>query len=676
MKELRRTITFDPSQDFQLMVSREWIVTNGLGGYATGTVAGVLTRRYHGLLVAALPAPAGRIVMLSHLAETVILPGGRRIRLGAPAKDGTEEPFPGAESLKEFQLHWGVPSWRYAFGEIVLEKTLIMPHLQNTTYIIYQLVQGNEPVELELRPSLNFRPHEKPVSEPLHEGYLYQAVDHRHEIIGPTRLPTLRFLLQGESRLFSVDPGKIREVLYKTEESRGYESSGDLWSPGFFQVKVSPGHPAALVASTELWETVEALSPENALETEFERRQCLVAKAHPKAAQVPAAELVLAADQFIVLPAGRASDSARAHAAGEEARTIIAGYHWFTDWGRDTMISLEGLTLTTRRFNEARYILHTFAQYVRDGLIPNMFPEHEKEGLYHTADATLWFFHAIHRYLEATGDRDTLRKLLPTLRQIVEKHLHGARFGIGVDPNDALLRQGEPGYQLTWMDAKMDDWVVTPRRGKAVEINALWHNALCLMERWLAEENLPAESTRMAEQAARTRDSFNQRFWFQKGGYLYDVVDGETGDDDALRPNQVFAISLPHPVLEEKFWRPVLEKVEQHLCTPCGLRTLSPHHPEYKANYHGDLKSRDAAYHQGTVWPWLIGPFLDAWVKVHPNETKRAHAYLDGLCEHLNEAGIGSISEICDAEPPFTPRGCIAQAWSVAEVLRRLVNVS
>jgi predicted glycogen debranching enzyme len=676
MKELRRTITFDPSQDFQLMVSREWIVTNGLGGYATGTVAGVLTRRYHGLLVAALPAPAGRIVMLSHLAETVILPGGRRIRLSAPAKDSIEEPFPGAESLKEFQLCWGLPAWRYAIDEIVLEKTLIMPHLQNTTYIIYQLVQGNEPVELELRPSLNFRPHEKPVSEPLHEGYLYQAVDRRHEIIGPSKLPTLRFFLQGESRLFSVDPGKIREVLYKSEESRGYESSGDLWSPGFFQVKVSPGQPAALVASTELWETVEALSPENALETEIERRRCLVTKADPKAAQVPAAELVLAADQFIILPAGRASDSARAHAAGEEARTIIAGYHWFTDWGRDTMISLEGLTLTTRRFNEARYILHTFAQYVRDGLIPNMFPEHENEGLYHTADATLWFFHAIHRYLEATGDRDTLRKLLPTLRQIVEKHLRGTRFGIGVDPNDSLLRQGEPGYQLTWMDAKMDDWVVTPRRGKAVEINALWYNALRLMERWLAEENLPAESTRMAEQASRTRNSFNQRFWCQKGGYLYDVVDGETGDEDALRPNQVFAISLTHPVLEEKLWPSVLEKVEQQLCTPCGLRTLSPHHPDYKANYHGDLKTRDAAYHQGTVWPWLIGPFLDAWVKVHPNDTRRARAYLDGLCEHLNEAGIGSISEICDAEPPFTPRGCIAQAWSVAEVLRRLVNVS
>jgi predicted glycogen debranching enzyme len=349
---------------------------------------------------------------------------------------------------------------------------------------------------------------------------------------------------------------------------------------------------------------------------------------------------------------------------------VIAGYHWFTDWGRDTMISLEGLTLATGRHIEAGWILRTFAYYIRDGLIPNMFPEGEKHGLYHTADATLWFFHALDRYLAYTHDRETLTLLLPQLREIVEHHLHGTRFGIHVDPQDGLLSQGESNYQLTWMDAKVGDWVVTPRRGKAVEINALWYNALCLLAEWTYTEQGDEAAHALMAHAEQARHSFNARFWYGQSGYLYDVVDGEQGDDPACRPNQLLAIALRYPILEQARWQPVMEVVRQRLLTPVGLRSLAPGHPDYKSTYDGDLRARDAAYHQGTVWGWLIGPFIDAWLKVYPHDRAGARCFLEDFVPHLGEACIGSISEIFDAEPPFLPRGCIAQGWSVAEVLR------
>jgi predicted glycogen debranching enzyme len=333
------------------------------------------------------------------------------------------------------------------------------------------------------------------------------------------------------------------------------------------------------------------------------------------------------------------------------------------------MISLEGLTICTGRQREAGYILRTFGHYVHDGLIPNMFPEGTKQGLYHTADATLWFFHAIHRYVTATGDRSTLRQLMPKLKSIFECHMKGTRFGIGVDHADGLLRQGEEGYQLTWMDAKVDNWVVTPRRGKAVEINALWYNALSLFARWLHEEGDPLAS-QVDEAATRARESFNARFWSDECGYLYDVVDGEQGNDAACRPNQIFAISLDYPVLDESRWRPVFDVVRDRLLTPVGLRSLAPGDRDYKPQYYGDLRARDAAYHQGTVWAWLIGPFIDAYLRLYPGDLSGARACLRGFEHHQSEAGIGTISEIFDADEPYTPRGCIAQAWSVAEVLR------
>jgi len=512
--------------ELEMLLAREWLVTNGLGGYAAGTVSGILTRRYHGLLVAGLPAPFGRMMLLPHLSEQLRLSDGTIVRLGGEERAGEAFQLYGAPYFSEFRLEFC------------------------------------------------------------------------------------------------------------------------------------------------------ALQPAEALLAERERRQRLLDTAHTEARTGLGAELLLAADQFVIRPTGRVRDAVRAHAAGDQVRTVIAGYHWFTDWGRDTMISLEGLTLTTGRHDEAGYILRTFADYVHDGLIPNLFPEGEQEGLYHTADATLWFFHALDRYVDVTGDQTTLRLVLPKLLDIVEHHLCGTHFGIRVDPQDGLLCQGQEGYQLTWMDAKVGDWVVTPRRGKAVEINALWYNALRLLESWVRTEQDEPTAQRLAEHAALAYQSFNDRFWYAAGGYLYDVVDGEQGDDPACRPNQVLAISLRHTVLAPARWQSVLKVVQQRLLTPVGLRSLAPDHPEYKARYDGDLRARDGAYHQGTVWAWLIGPFIDAWIKVYPDDYAGARRFLHGFEAHLSEACIGSISEIFDAEEPFTPRGCVAQAWSVAEVLRCWVKTS
>jgi len=547
--------------------------------------------------------------------------------------------------------------------------------MQNSVHVMYEIVSGADRVELALRPSVNFRPQEAPVSEPLGSPYEFRAIRDEYQILlCASQLPPLRMKLFALDGTFTLKTKRIESILYPVEESRGYQARGDLWSPGYFRLTLRAGNPATLVASTESVETMSVLDPTKALEAERGRRQRLVAHALPLARTGVPAELVVAADQFIITPAGRTEETARAHAYCDEVRTVIAGYHWFTDWGRDTMISLEGLTLVTGRHLEAGYILRTFAHYVRDGLIPNMFPEGEKEGLYHTADATLWFFHAMQRYVEIAGDRLTLSLLYPTLKAIVDAHARGTRFGIHVHPRDGLLAQGAQGYQLTWMDAKVDDWVVTPRRGKAVEINALWYNALKLMEEWAPEHGDNPCTYR--DRASQVYRSFNERFWSDERRYLFDVVDAEGGGNDPkCRPNQVFAISLPHPVLARERWEPVMRVVRDRLLTPVGLRSLAPGDPDYKEKYFGDLRARDAAYHQGTVWGWLVGPYIDAWLKVYPDDVAGARRALDGFVPHLDDACIGSISEVFDSREPFTPRGCIAQAWSVAEVLRAWVRV-
>jgi predicted glycogen debranching enzyme len=616
--------------------------------------------------------------MLSHVAEQLTLPGGRPVDIGGRERSGDAPDAHGTGYLAEFRLEAGLPVWQYDVEGFVIEKRILLPHMQNTVHVMYTLVGGADSAELALRPSVNFRPQESPVSEPLGWPYEVRAVGDEYEIsLAGSPLPPLRVRLWAANATFTLTSTRIDNVLYPVEESRGYQARGDLWSPGFFRLTLHAGIPATLVASTEPFDTMKVMAPASALEAERRRRQRLLAQAPREAQDGVAAELVLAADQFIISPAGRTEETARAHAYGDEVRTVIAGYHWFTDWGRDTMISLEGLTLVTGRHVEAGYILRTFAHYVRDGLIPNMFPEREKEGLYHTADATMWFFHAVQRYVDYTHDRLTLSLLYPTLKDIIANHVRGTRFGIRMDEADGLLTQGADGYQLTWMDAKVDDWVVTPRRGKAVEINALWFNALKLMEQWAEEHGDTTGEYR--ERAERARRSFNERFWNADDGSLYDVVDvdGFPGlTDPKCRPNQVLAIALPHAVLARERWTSVMRIVRDRLLTPVGLRSLAPIDPDYKPRYFGDLRARDAAYHQGTVWGWLVGPFVDAWLKVYPNDLDGARRTLEGFIPHLDDGSIGSISEVFDAEEPFTQRGCIAQAWSVAEVLRVWVKLS
>jgi predicted glycogen debranching enzyme len=614
------------------------------------------------VLVAALPSPLGRTVMLNQLHDHAILPDGRAVPLGGEA-----------DALLEFRLELGLPVWRYRAGDSVVEKRLAMRHLQNTVDVTYRLVSG-PPVRLALRPWIALRAIEAAVDS-VPGGALRLAADQDRYEIASDGLPPLRLHIQGGDASLTLDGGTRAEIHYRVEAERGYASRGALWSPGQFSVALGPHAVVDLVASTEPWHAILALSAEESLAFEQERRRRLIATAHPSLREGAAAELVLAADSFVIEPAGRIADAARARAAGDEVRTVIAGYHWFTDWGRDTMISLEGLTLSTGRAIEAGWILRTFAYYIRDGLIPNMFPEGRNQGLYHTADATLWFFHAVDRYVAVSRDRATLRHILPKLRGIVRCHLAGTRFGIHVDA-DGLLCQGAEGYQLTWMDAKVGDWVVTPRRGKAVEINALWYNALRLMETWLGEEGDREGAEAMAGHAERARASFNRRFWSDDLGFLYDVVDGPAGDDPACRPNQIFAVALRFPVLDRDRWAPVVETVRERLLTPMGLRSLAPGSPDYKPRYFGNLRARDAAYHQGTVWGWLIGPYTDAWLKLHPDDVAGARSLLEGIVPHLSDFGVGTIAEIFDAEPPFTPRGCISQAWSVAEWLRCWVKTS
>jgi predicted glycogen debranching enzyme len=695
-KPLIRKVSLDVSSKDERTKSRtgpytEWIITNGLGGYASGTVGGINTRRFHGWLIAALPAPHGRTMMANSLREYFYI-GDTQFPLGCEdfvqlqqgqTQPATSDPLmpicdPMNPSLQDFRLEMGLPVWVYRIEDVLLEKRVCIVHSQNTTYLTYTLIEGSGRVEV--RPALHVRPHEGVLGGPPHEQYRFAAVDQGFELQTSEDLPHLKLAWQGEQSGFHMEVEQITNLRYRLEQSRGYDWQGGLWSPGTFTAELATDMPASLTLSAENWDQIQALSPAQAFAAEIERRRRLLHDAPEAAREGVVAELVLAADQFLITPIGRTADQVRARAVGDDVRSVIAGYHWFTDWGRDTMISLEGLTLATNRTREAEFILRSFSSYIRKGLIPNLFPEGTTSGLYHTADATLWFFHAADRYLAYTGDMEMIEFLLPKLVDVIHWHLRGTDFGIAVDSSDGLLRQGAVGYQLTWMDAKVGDWVVTPRRGKAVEINALWYNALRLTAEWLemlGDKN--GNHARFNQQADRTYESFQKRFWNPGLNCLYDVVDSpeerdgqlvDPQDDPSIRPNQVIALSLKYPVLAEDKWKLVLEVVKRELLTPVGLRSLSPRDKNFKARYDGDLHARDAAYHQGTVWAWLIGPFCDAWYRTYPDDLTSLQGFLAGFSDHLYQDGVGTISEIFDAEPPFTPRGCMAQAWSVAEVLR------
>ncbi len=642
------------------LCEHEWLVTNGLGGYASGTLLGIPTRRYHGLLVANLVAPKGRHVLISRYDEEIMWDDQTAL-LGGAELASDDSALKQGRWLKSFHFQNNTARWLFQCGELLIEKSIVMPHNQNTVCVRYQLLNDNT-VKLRLRPYLAFRRQDAPLINTV-DQFTVNISGEKYEVSLKDSSLILRMALRG-THLFVAHTLAVTDQILRQERNQGYNYIESNTSPGYFEIELRANEPALLIASAHGW---DAIDMDMFTVFEAEERRLAVIKSSVKEADEFSSRLIAAADQFLILPGSRLEERVIAEAQGHELKTVIAGYHWFGDWGRDTMISLEGLMLCTRRFREARATLHTFAQYLNQGLLPNLFPEGERLGLYHTVDATLWYFHAIHRYVRASHDLTIITDLMPALQSIIDYHIKGTLFGIHMDPKDALIAEGEEGYQLTWMDAKVGDWVVTPRRGKPVEIQALWYNALCLMAEWNRDSTeVAGKYSALAQRAAK---SFNARFWNPQTGTLLDVIDDHGKDDASMRPNQIFAISLDHPILQREYWQPVLKNVQEQLLTPFGLRTLSRDSKNYVPNYQGDLRSRDAAYHQGTVWPWLIGHFIDAWLKVTPDKSI-ARQMLSAFPQHLSTAGIGSISEIFDAEIPHLPRGCIAQAWSVAEVLR------
>ncbi len=661
-------IPWQPREDHAGLRDREWLITNGLGGYASGSLAGIPTRKYHGLFVPNLSAPKGRFIMISRCDEEVLCEG-KRVLLGGAEFESGRSVGQAQRYLREFRLDHRIAIWLFDIDGTVIEKSVVLPHNQNTVCVGYRMLSGKT-CKLKVRPFMSFRRHdEAPTREPA-GPFTFSICRGRHEVRIADSPLVLRMDLRPAPAVFVSEEFDDIDLLYRVEKARGDPHLESAYCPGYFRGYLTPEQPVTFVATTQGWDTLE-FDVFATFDAERRRMTQLLARGGPQFEGDDFAEqLAMAADQFVVLPGSRLEERVLAEAEGTELRTVIAGYHWFGDWGRDTMISLEGLTLCTCRHREAKAILRTFSHYVRDGLLPNLFPEGERQALYHTVDATLWYFHAIDRYVTVTGDTSLVVQLYPVLLSIVEHHLRGTHYNIHADPSDGLISAAAEGYQLTWMDAKMGDWVVTPRRGKPVEIQALWYNALRLMGVWTRYlPEAPVQPVNFDEHAECVRAAFNGRYFNEQTRCLYDVIDGPQGDDPSIRPNQVFTMSLRHPVLDRDRWPSVLDIVRTKLVTPYGLRTLSAEHPDYKRNYRGDLPTRDGAYHQGTVWPWLIGHFIDASLKLEPDRV-HMRQYLQAFRDHLFVAGVGSISEVFDAEEPFQPGGCVAQAWSVAEVLR------
>jgi len=631
--------------DFDAACRLEWLEPNGIGGWASSTVAGAHTRRYHGLLVAATTPPTGRLVLLSKLDEAVVA-GGERYELGANRFPGAVAPA-GNLLLESFEREL-FPVWTYRLGEARLRRTIAGVRGQNTTVVVYEL-EGPEPVGLELRPFV--------------AGRDYHALEHENDAIrrdaafadGVLRLRPYdgvpEVALSVPDAEFTAEPDWWRDFEYVRELERGLDFREDLFTPGVLAVRLEPGTPLGVVASIEPDPARDAGA---LLQAERARREALLANAP---ADDLGRALTLAADAYLVR-------------RGDGLATILAGYHWFTDWGRDTMIALPGLALETGRLDEAREILRAFAASASEGMIPNRFPDAGGGAEYNTVDATLWFFVAAHRYLEATGDDELVQgELLPLLRDVLEWHRRGTRYGIRVD-DDGLLRAGEPGVQLTWMDAKVGDWVVTPRIGKPVEIQALWVNALRVAARLEERSGASGASAALTAEADRAEASFLDRFWNEAAGYLYDVVDGDSRDP-SIRPNALLALSLPFPLVTGDRAERLLGVAEERLLTPVGLRSLDPADPAYRGRYAGGVAERDGAYHQGTVWPWLLGPYVDALLAVRGEAgTRQAAELLEGLEPELRRAGLGHLAEVYDGDEPRSPGGCVAQAWSVGEVVR------
>lgn len=652
-------------RDLDQALTREWLVTNGLGGFASSTIACANTRRYHGMLIASLIPPSARVTTVAKLDEEVEV-AGSLYRLGTNEyESGTIHPD-GYLYLEQFELDGMIPTLYYRALHFGLRKTIWMEHDHNTTYVRYTLESASQPVLLTLLPLCTYGDLHTEVRGSLEWRFGTAVHAGRVEITAYPGAAPYRLLSVPTAEYVPMDVWYWR-FRHRVEQERGLDSVEDLYLPGLLRVRLEPGQTFAVMVTTEEPATVDQ-DVQRAFERERARQATLGSGVNDDFER----QLRLAAEQFLV----RREAVEQPGTGTRPARTVIAGYHWFTDWGRDTMIALEGLTLVTGRHADARDILLTFAGFVDQGMLPNRFPDIGPGALsipveYNTVDATLWYLHAVGRYVETTGDEGLLRELFPILTSIVDWHLRGTRYNIHVDPADGLLGEGAPGVQLTWMDAKVGDWVVTPRAGKPVEINALWYHALRLMERWARRLGEP--SSRYHDLADRVRSSF-ERYWFAEGGYLYDVIDGPNGNDRALRPNQVFALSLEDDLVDPNRARAILEIVDRELLTPFGLRTLAPLDPNFHSTFHGDQRERDAAYHQGMVWPWLIGAYVDANLRVRAGD-RSWRALVGNFRPHLEQAGMGTISEILEANPPYRPVGCIAQAWSVAEALRSTIRL-
>jgi predicted glycogen debranching enzyme len=651
---LGRTAWAAPEQGASL----EWLETNGLGGWAYGTVPNMNTRFYHAVLAAAVSPPAGRLVLLARLEECLVA-DGRRYPLYTNAWAGGHVEADGLSRLHSFALS-PFPTWTYVVGDIILEKRLFMRHGANTTVIRYRIWRGAGQgsgagsVTLELTPLATCRTiHGVGFQNdwPFAQQHLGPALAAIEAYTGAPRL-----YLAADAGEYAPDGAWVKGLHYRYEHLRGEHLHEDLYRPGRFTWISTGEGELTFVASTDPIDHIDGHAWE---EAEVARRQRLITQAGAPDDPV-VRNLVLAADQFVVKRATTGTS------------TVIAGYPWFTDWGRDTMIALPGLTLATGRYQLARELLHTFAAYERDGLIPNCFPEQGGEPLYNTADASLWFFEAVQQYLKHTGDHPFVRdELYPVLLRIAEAHVRGTHFDIRLMP-DGLLRCGNPGVQVTWMDAKVDDWVVTPRDGKPVEIQALWHNALRVLTELTQRYGQASQAQLWSQMAERTAAAF-AAFWNPAEGCLYDLLHDDGRPDPAIRPNQLFALTLSYPLMTGTRARSVVDVAFRELWTPYGLRSLSPRHPAYTGRYAGTRRERDAAYHQGTVWAWLIGPFIRAWLNAYgrtPQTRARARALLEPLTGHLQEFGLGTVAENFDGDPPYAPRACIAQAWSVAELLR------
>jgi predicted glycogen debranching enzyme len=644
-----RSLGRDICGDWEQAIAREWLVANGLGGFACGTVAGANTRRYHAFLMASLRPPVDRRLLVAKVDVTVDYLGLRYPLSSNEFADGTVDPR-GFVHLESFHVEDGIPVWRYAVADALLEQRIFMAPGANTTYLSLEVLRAAAPLQVELKPLVGHRDYhsQQRGALPLHAVAQGDGC-----LIDDAGTPVCR-LHAGGARYLAADTW-YWNFKHREEAARGLDDLEDLWGPGTFAASLRPGTAFYFTATTEPGEPAAGGEIRRAVESQA---RALVA-ALPPAAPGWIQTLGIATDQFLVRRGPRE----------DAAVSVIAGYPWFTDWGRDTMISLPGLTLTLGRFEKAAAILRTFAKVVDRGMLPNRFTDAGETVEYNTADATLWMFQAVSHYLDARPDPDLLRELFPVLSGIIRAHADGTRFGIKV-ADDGLLHVGEAGTQLTWMDAKHGAEVFTPRIGKPVEINALWLNALEVTARFAGQLRNEVEKNFSLALLHRAEHSFG-RFWNKDLGCLYDVIDvnGGTTVDASIRPNQLFAVSLPYSALSADRMRAVVDVCARDLLTSYGLRSLAPQDPAYRGHYVGDGRQRDAAYHQGTAWSWLLGPFALAHFRVY-GDASRAKEFLAPMAEHLAAACIGSVSEIFDGDAPHIARGCFAQAWGVAEILR------